>query len=145
MGIASWKKEFYKGRVRDAAKDDLDAINHSLLKWTGLLPENLERHGVVRGERSIQGDDGRGNIKWFYINDETCALCHQVHVVDYHSGCGDCLYHQWYTESCDANARSPYEVWRLQGNPVPMIKALENVRDKVERDVVFLKGRRGVK
>ena len=81
MTIATWKAEFY---IQDADKvlfED-EALQHSILKWTGLLKENLNKHGLtvvqgcvsdkntLRGYMPIVGN----NCALCQVN-EFCALC----------------------------------------------------------------------
>lgn len=70
MSFASWKEEFYPVPANECSHDQ--ALEHSILKWTGLLPENLEKHGVVKRHIYIEGLDEDG---WLRIDGDSCALC----------------------------------------------------------------------
>ena len=49
MSVETWKEEFYPV---DATDDEVQEgsifilLDHSILKWTGALPENLKKHDV---------------------------------------------------------------------------------------------------
>ena len=70
MSFATWIEEFYPVSADECSHDQ--ALEHSILKWTGLLPENLEKHGMVRHYDSIKSLSGDG---WLRINGDSCALC----------------------------------------------------------------------
>lgn len=148
MSMESWKEEFYPVTA-DEMKDRFDAgsataadlIKHCLRKWEGARPENLKRHGLVKvasdefigeGVDEITGED-------FAFDSISCALCvaHQDRnsIV---SACGSCpLYISRDYVSC-AGARlneddSPYCDFLNQGDPEPMIEALEDALAWVNR------------
>ena len=130
MGIESWKREFYKSIDR-AIKDDISAVKHSLVKWNGLLPENLKAHNL----ESIHDDCivvGRNGAK-FEINGDTCALC----VAHNFSDCDACpLFKTLGNRKCYTNrgfTSVPFDVYQSEGNPVPMIKALEKTLKRLEK------------
>lgn len=66
MSIETWKAEFYPKPADETTREE--AADHSLQKWRGWLPENLERHGVSR-EALAEADIP-------YRSWTTCALCH---------------------------------------------------------------------
>lgn len=70
MSIKTWKEEFYP-RSAASRMSNKAAIEHSIKKWEGLLPENLKKHGVVLDRCGDIHDD---EVK-FEISDLSCALC----------------------------------------------------------------------
>lgn len=81
MSIKSWCEEFYqvKATHEEACETDVKAIEHSLVKWRGLLPENLKKHHVRLGVfgNSIEHDDSadiRAGSEVF-LDSSSCALC----------------------------------------------------------------------
>jgi len=47
MSIESWKAEFYPIEAKDVKGDDLERIDHALLKWSGVTEENLKKHEIT--------------------------------------------------------------------------------------------------
>jgi len=87
MSNQSWLEEFYPKNANQCTKEN--ALQHSLTKWTGLLPENLLKHLIT--EPPIQ------------VNDTTCGLC-QVYL-DEDAGdhqCAKCPLYKERGESCDS-------------------------------------------
>jgi hypothetical protein len=84
MTIETWKKEFYPVEAEDCPEDQ--AIEHSLLKWQGLSPDNLAKHGLELSPRfagiiEIGKEYDDANAK-FFIGSDSCALCHHFHSDD---------------------------------------------------------------
>ena len=69
MSIATWIGEFYPVNAQDCPKED--ALEHSILKWKGALPEALEKHGLDLREGVLLAPDGK-----FYFDVYSCALCY---------------------------------------------------------------------
>ena len=74
MSLYSWSKEFYP--VKASKVHMSKATEHSLRKWEGMRPENLEKHGlrVSSDGYAIQEKDDL-SIK-LGIDDSSCALCY---------------------------------------------------------------------
>ena len=115
MSIESWKAEFYPVDADDpSVNNTLAAIRHSLLKWTGLRKDNIERHGGYPIELVRSG--------------ETCALC--VRYVYAVGDCRDCPISKARGNRCCSTcgpneSDSPWRMWTLYRDPEPMIAALE--------------------
>lgn len=131
MSIISWKKEFYKGRLREAARDPLCATEHSLRKWTGLRAEHLKAHGLVVSDGSILNPSTKIE---FGIDSSTCALCVMCMGDNDYVSCRHCPILQVTGKRCDGDSQSPYLVWYREGDPEPMIATLTVVRDKLLAD-----------
>ena len=82
MSLQSWKEEFYSPEVgtqeyKETVLTERDVVLHSLRKWIGLLPYNLESHGVIH--EVIHGCDivmeENDDEEYVEINDSSCSLC----------------------------------------------------------------------
>lgn len=127
MSMKTWKEKFYPVEP-SKSMTKRKAVEHSLLKWRGLLSSNLEKHGLVVYGSYIQ-EDGN-SIEDLRIDDKSCALCVKY---GYGSGCMICPLGKHLTHPCDQGERSPYKVWRNSGDPKPMIKALRAVLKEMEK------------
>ena len=66
MSLESWKAEFYTIPASKCPEEY--AIEHSLRKWTGLLPENLDKHELDHEACFILDD-----LLWYRSSQgETC-------------------------------------------------------------------------
>lgn len=120
MSLQSWIDEFYPTPASQATEEN--AVEHSLQKWTGLLPENLEKHGVV-----LQGAvfDPAIPDEWFSFNARTCALC-EIYMEPDLAGepvCGRCPLAKAGKE-CSGPEGNPWTHWLRTSDPEPMIQAL---------------------
>ena len=81
MSLETWKAEFYPIEASKVSKKD--AIDHSLQKWLGLLPENLAKHRCTMLDQMVIDLDGdRYDPPNLYIYSECCALCLLHHTDD---------------------------------------------------------------
>ena len=71
MSLASWKEEFYPTPAYACPCDQ--ALEHSILKWTGLLPENLEKHKVFLDGQYLRDPESPNCA--LRIDGDSCALC----------------------------------------------------------------------
>jgi len=71
MSIETWKAEFYPTPAEEAIGSEEEALRHSLHKWQGGTPENLEKHGLKAHELD---DDG-------HMSTRDCALCHYTNTL----------------------------------------------------------------
>ena len=112
MSIHTWKLEFYPVKSQRTRKP----IDHSILKWSGLTKENLEKHGLKLSNSTLY--DGEG--LYFDIDGTTCALCFLVQ----NDSCEKCIV--W-----AKNGRSCYkEYWKFMntGDPQPMLDLLKGLK-----------------
>lgn len=70
MSIYTWKDEFLPVSADSATESNLVATKHALLKWSGALPPNLEKHGVKYADHTISDED-----KQLTFTAGNCALC----------------------------------------------------------------------
>jgi hypothetical protein len=135
MSLSSWKKEFYKGRIKKAARDPLSAVEHSLRKWKGLRAKNIEAHKVKISYGDVVNPITDNS---FSIDADSCALCQMCKYDDGYSriDCSKCPIVKVTGRVCDGSAAtpSPYGVWVKQNDPEPMIKVLKQVRKQLKEE-----------
>ena len=114
MSLNSWKKEFY-GKMSDAKKSEIKALQHSIQKWTGLLKKNLKKHKCNISFVDIY-DDGD---EPFSISGDTCALCERHRnssniIADCGATCSLGIYREGYAcdWATDKEYSSPWWIWR---------------------------------
>lgn len=121
MSLKTWKKKYYNIDASDV-ETEMEAIDHSILKWSGFMPKALKKHNVeVAGSKLY---DIKNN-ELFYINSGTCALC----CLFDDGGCSDCPFKIVHGKTCCEDDFSPYMVFCETGNPEPMIEALVKVKE----------------
>ena len=136
MSLETWKAEFYPTPA-EVISDPVEAIEHSILKWTGLLDDNLRKHAVRKTWQAVQLEDVSNYGKFFRVSSSTCALCSLF----LNSGFSDddndehdddCLacplvkagYNSCLCDSSNASENA-FEYWALTGDAEPMLEALE--------------------
>lgn len=138
MSLESWEKEFYP--VEAAACEREAALKHSILKWTGLLQENLTKHKLqVIGLRLYEeGNFHPVDSPRFSVTGDTCALCYWYaerpnEDNQTYEECSECpLFTFRGGVSCAETriameVRSPFAEWDLAKNPLPMLELLKKV------------------
>lgn len=72
MSIQSWYEEYYPINAT-AVAGEREAIEHSLQKWRGFLPENLSKHKVFVNVNKMVDEEGQRaqNLD----EGDSCALC----------------------------------------------------------------------
>lgn len=140
MSIESWKAEFYPVDADTAAHvgaSQLELIRHSLRKWRGLQPDELQKHGVraCGNNRRIAADPSDLEKDSFRASGETCALCAYHHRRSF-STCVPCpLSIARGGVPCDegqgtpSEMTSPWDVWITAGDPAPMIMWLTKAEE----------------
>lgn len=132
MSAKTWFEEFYPVTAQTIAKsnDDRAIILHAVQKWTGLLPENLEKHKVFFSEGVLE-DNLRLNI-----DSSSCGLC--VKYIDDDDDCNPCSacpLSKMIGHPCDEGDNDPDDggiYWEALTNPQVMIDALNKVLDTLE-------------
>jgi hypothetical protein len=127
--LKAWKKEFYPTRA-DTRMSRIDAVRHSLRKWKGLLPENLDRYNLTVSFIDFA----------LPVSGDSCALCQKYYdasIPDRERRCQKCPLAQVLGERCDClddgnDYVSPWHSFSLDKNPVPMIEALEKTLRELE-------------
>jgi hypothetical protein len=142
MSIETWKAEFYPIPAHET--NEADAIDHSLQKWLGLLPENLDKHGVILDSGIVmeQGEPEDGVA----IDAGSCSLCHHFCETDTfnsdddESPCIECPLYKVRGAACDdetdmewtSNEPAPWHAFtreREGHNPMPMIMWLKKTKE----------------
>lgn len=119
MSMKTWKKKFYPIEAVDVDGGTIAAIEHSLLKWKGLKPKALEKHGLWVDPDGIY-DVADGDRDTFEVNADTCALCQLVDL-----SCHRCPITLATGKRCDLNDHSPFITWLNSEDPKPMIAVLK--------------------
>ena len=108
MSLETWKAEFYP--IPADATNEADAIDHSLQKWLGLLPENLAKHQVMLFDSDVveQGADlDSPHTESVTIDGGSCSLCHHFCETDTYnshddeSPCVECPLYKVRGAACD--------------------------------------------
>lgn len=121
MTIQSWYKEYYPVDVT-AVAGEREAIEHSLQKWKGFLPENLSKHKVIVNINKIADEEGQcaQNLD----EGDSCALCKLfLDFTNERRRCCDCPIVKSGQASC-YNVDSAFMNSSIR-NPKSMIDALE--------------------
>lgn len=143
MSLETWKAEFYPTPA-EVISDPVEAIEHSILKWTGLLDDNLRKHAVRKTWQAVQLEDVSNYGKFFRVSSSTCALCslflnsgfsdddndeHDDDNDEHDDDCPACpLVKAGYLSClrCSSDAsENAFEHWALTGDAEPMLEALE--------------------
>ncbi len=125
MSVETWLAEFYPQKAFEVSIEE--ALDHSLQKWRGALPENLTKHQLA--EVPIP------------YSSATCALCHHYYSESCDDGtdseqpaCLDCPIVKSGQPDC-SNSESAYnhakpqtEYYKIQ-NPSVMIVCLEKAKE----------------
>lgn len=145
MSLETWKAEFYPKKANETTPEE--ALDHSLQKWLGLLPENLTKHNVTLMELDGFMAVTDGSIRYTRINANTCALCHHFHdgseldsdeLEDPSPQCRQCsLAKEREGFACDSETdeemdeerRSPWHAFYFDNDPQPMIYWLKRTKE----------------
>jgi len=115
----AWLKKYYPVKAKTLADaSDIECTKHSLNKWRGLTEEVLKQYGFVTNGYAIQDDSFV-----FYVDSNSCALCKKYLLQKVR--CEGCPVFKQLGKSCDEGRHSPYQIFRTDGNPLPMIETLE--------------------
>jgi len=130
MSLKTWKKQYMPDAHNHVGRG-IEAVEHSLKKWRGLLPANLKRHGM---QHPVEWEDYNSVIREIkhpitedlIIDADNCALCfHHPY------GCGSCSLKVTLGAACDRPGQ-PYDLWVTSGRVHPMIKALERTLKRLK-------------
>jgi hypothetical protein len=143
MSLESWKKEFYPVPA-DQVKGMVNALKHSIKKWTGFRPENLAKHDLSTQTALIKDPT---DPNFFKDMGKSCALCVLYHDKkgSYDHSCAKCPIVKTRESRCDVAVESeqggsPYRNFMLLGNPEPMLELLEQTlknaraKNRIKRD-----------
>jgi len=81
MSLKTWKEEFYAIPVQELSplSTDEELLQHSLQKWKGALPKNLNKHGVTYGYHILRDHEHKTFV---HFATSTCSLCEKYHQDD---------------------------------------------------------------
>lgn len=147
MSKTTWLKKHYPNSALDfifekweiTQERAIEATEHSLAKWQGLLPKNLKKHNIKLfknerfcGEPSLLDINEEGVLS---IDGDSCALCKMF--LDYanngeYAECSNCPLAQMMGQTCN-NSGSPWLSFLEDLDPEPMIKALERTLEALEK------------
>ena len=133
MSLATWKEEFYPIPAEDACRSVMEALDHSILKWSGVTKENLIKHGCELYGCEVQEIS---DIFDFRFNSSTCALCKLVEeeccdcIITKACGCPCCSYRN-YTEP------TAYGVFIHKGDGEPMRKLLVESKKYLDKEGTY--------
>ena len=125
MSIKTWKKEFYPVSATSRMSKKA-AIEHSIKKWEGLLPENLKKHVVISKYGDIHDDEIN-----FEISDQSCALCQKYFL----ECCIKCPLYEKLGFECGKGTIEDGDGWTYymdEGSPELMLKNLRSLLDDEE-------------
>jgi hypothetical protein len=142
--MKSWKEKFYPINASEAVATDEMATMHSLKKWEGLLPENVQAHGLyLDGECLHTGGIFVGFVgSKFFIDKKSCALC-QKNMFAYNINCDTCAINKHMGVTCDSEIddesllcshESPYNQLVDNNDPKPMIRLLKATLEKIRAE-----------
>lgn len=126
MSYETWKAEFMPEAPADAAlASTVSAVKHSMLKWEGLGEENLAKHNgrkLVASRVTRFAEEER--VAVMSVNSDTCALCLRFY------SCVACPITAVRHGACcciptSDESHPPWQVWTLEGDPIPMQKVLK--------------------
>lgn len=132
MSLETWKAEFYPITADElkesfstgplTPEQDIILVNHAILKWQGLLPTNLEKHGIRKIGYAIISD-GHSQLS---IGESNCSLCRVYfeHIIWNCRGCP--LYHHLGRPCYGEN--SPYIQFTYGDDPIHMLNALRGTK-----------------
>lgn len=124
MSLKSWYEEFYPVSASKVSKED--ALEHSIQKWKGLLPENLKKHEVAYRWEEVSPLYDTDNTLPLSIGSASCALCQ--HWYDGEYACPECPLVKAGHICCN----EPGSAWRDRyNNPARMVEELENSRESL--------------
>ena len=146
MSLEQWKKVYYQEQARDLVArgaDDLELIDHSIKKWSGLDVETLNQYRLVRkGYTLIDIDDRDSTLD---VNAATCTLCIKyTDTESFDDGCTTCPIKMARGGfSCDTGVDddvelgnddlSPWGRFNYHGETREMISALNDAREYVKK------------
>lgn len=125
MSIKTWKLVYYPETAKQASKDPLKALDHSILKWSGLSKKVLKEHGIeARGTILLSIDTGFE--VFFDVDGDTCALCEYASASDVYSPnpCVRCPIVMHTGNNCSTE----YTKFRRDGETRPMLALLKKTR-----------------
>jgi len=135
MSFKSWKEEFYPKEADDYInRTDKSCLKHSIQKWEGALPENLEKHQVNYKEHAVFD---LPTTQALHYHGMTCALCRKYDEASPYEDDCDC-YSSGTDEYCPivrVKGTTCNDIYTITKNdPTDMINLLKDVLETIEND-----------
>lgn len=128
MSIESWKKEFID--PSGTPETSRDAIEETLLKLTGLLPENMKKHEVEwHGNNSISDRQKVEYRVWSFK--PTCSFC-----IVANEKCNECYFLMTQHEYCMTHSANDSLVY--DDDPKPAIELMNQMLDDLDQSEVTM-------
>lgn len=138
--LQDWINTYYPISASAAIGSDIEALDHSIRKWSGLGPDILKQHnveqgGAIRGRYILLTISSPTEARQtFSVTDSSCALCKLDDLRRSEDGdpdvCANCPLVQCGEHECGADG-SPYSHWIDTGDNIPMLETLIRVRRKL--------------
>lgn len=127
MSIESWKAEFYQTDAKSTSSI-FEALDHSIVKWKGMLPRNASRHGITHECGSGYICDETGHA--IPMDNHSCALCMYMN-----DRCADCPLRLVGNGPCYISGE-PFDLWYEQDDARAIVRALidaKRLMNKIKR------------
>ena len=139
---SDWLAKYYPEPASEAAKRSwVDALEHSIRKWTGFRPKELDKFGLAKPPglflaelKSLDRVAVEGRTSWMGATAGTCALCQREDITSdpEGEGCRGCPLYIVRGAPCygplRVGRRSPYHAFVDGSDPEPMLRLLRSAR-----------------
>jgi hypothetical protein len=131
-----WLEAHYPRPAEDCTNSELGAVEHAILKFEGLRPEVLKKHGLFLESchLTVMESEDCEEYPLLHYSSGTCALCHRHRGEDDYLDCDECILTEIRNgHPCDETTEaglpdpSPYYA-AMCGDPEPMLKLLYEAR-----------------
>ncbi len=126
MSLKTWKKEFYPVTAKRCPKKPIRQAQQGVLEWTGLLPGNLKKHGLVKAQYGTVIYERECVGRGFPVGGQSCALCANCHP-DGRPVCGQCILVIYLGHRCHAQ----YDIWIRKNDAHPMLRKLKRLEQVI--------------
>lgn len=133
MSLKTWKQKYYPKKPT-TKMTWLQAINHSITKWSGMDEDTLAEYGVYCAD--IDLNDRGISTKPFKINSSSCALCVKAEPSTF-PDCVFCPITIMRGSPCDAsqgNTDSEFSMWCRLQDPKPMQELLKETLEYIKEN-----------
>lgn len=146
MSLQSWKAKYYPVTAEDLQYSydssefkgtklefDIIALEHAVLKWSGLNIEIIKDHGLELSSATLIDRYLKSGDLQFRINDNSCVLCLKY---SFHDDCDGCPINKETSccgvaptvstnDSTDHSNETPYAIFKFRDDAEPMLKILK--------------------
>lgn len=131
MSLKAWKKKYYPKKPT-IKMTWLQAIDHSITKWSGMDADTLEEYGLYVSGGQIW--EVYSNVDPLEVNSSSCALCIKT-CLQHGASCHGCPIMIMRGEPCDnsqGSNESEYAQWQEKHDPKPMQKLLDKTLEYIQ-------------